>query len=66
MKGVAKLQAGSYDEEAVRSALERQIKSRPCVMYSFTTCPFCKQTKEALDRLGAMYTVVELDEVDGG
>ena len=54
MKGVAKLQAGSYDEEAVKAALERQIKNRPCVMYSFTTCPFCKQTKEVLDRMGAM------------
>lgn len=54
MKGVAKLQAGSYDEAAVKAALERQIQNRPCVMYSFSTCPFCKQTKEVLDRMGAM------------
>ena len=66
MKAVATLQAGSYDEEAVRGALERQIKNRPCVMYSFSTCPFCKQTKDALAKLGAMYTCVELDEVEGG
>lgn len=66
MKGVAKLQAGSYDEAAVKAALERQIQNRPCVMYSFSTCPFCKQTKEVLDRMGAMYTCVELDEVEGG
>lgn len=63
---MAKLQAGSYDEEAVKAALERQIKNRPCVMYSFTDCPFCKQTKETLDRMGAMYTCVELNEVEGG
>eukprot|EP00964_Phaeocystis_antarctica_P033339 scaffold18932_cov65-Phaeocystis_antarctica.AAC.1 len=31
MKGVAKLQAGSYDEAAVKAALERQIQNRPCV-----------------------------------
>jgi glutaredoxin 3 len=66
MKGVAKLQAGSYDEAEVKGALERQIQNRPCVMYSFSTCPFCKQTKECLDRLGAMYTCVELDQVEGG
>ena len=65
-KGVAKLQAGSYDQEAVKAALERQIKTRPCVMYSFTDCPFCKQTKETLDRLGAMYTIVDLNEAEGG
>ena len=63
MKGMTKLQAGSYDEAAVKAALERQIASRPCIMYSTSTCPFCKQVKELMSKLGTMYTLVELDEV---
>jgi hypothetical protein len=35
--GLAKLQAGDYDVEAVRSELKTRISSTPCLMYSFTT-----------------------------
>ena len=45
-KGVAKLQAGLYDEKAMREELEMQIRRKPCVMYSFSSCPFCKQAME--------------------
>lgn len=34
---LAKLQAGDYDEAAVALALADQIKTTPCIMYSFTT-----------------------------
>ena len=36
-KGFAKLQAGSYDEAAVKAKLESQISDTPAIMYSFTT-----------------------------
>ena len=36
-KGFAKLQAGSYDEAAVKAKLEAQISDTPAIMYSFTT-----------------------------
>ena len=58
--------AGSYDEAKVKAQLEKQIASRPCIVFSKSSCPFCKETKELLSKLGTMYTVVELDEVDGG
>jgi hypothetical protein len=35
--GLAKLQAGDYDSEAVRSELNTRISSTSCLMYSFTT-----------------------------
>jgi hypothetical protein len=35
-KGLAKLQAGSYDETAVRAKLDSLIE-QPAVMFSFTT-----------------------------
>ncbi len=34
-------------------------------MYSFTSCPFCRQAKDYFDDNGIVYKVVELDELDG-
>jgi len=65
-KGLTKLQAGSYDEAAVKAKVEQQIRTKPCVMYSLSTCPFCAKAKSALKTMGAMYSVVELDEEDDG
>lgn len=65
-KGIAKLQAGMYDEAETRAELDRTISRKPCVMYSFSSCPFCKQAKGVLSDMGAMYTVIELDEVENG
>jgi len=65
-KGLTKLQAGDYDEAEVKATLERQIKMKPCVMYSLSTCPFCAKAKKALTVMGAMYSVVELDQEEGG
>ena len=36
-KGFARLQAGDYDEAAVKAKLEAQISDTPAIMYSFTT-----------------------------
>ena len=36
-KGFAKIQAGDYDEAAVKAKLEAQISDTPAIMYSFTT-----------------------------
>jgi len=65
-RGFAKLAAGDYDEKAVRGRIERDIARKPCLVYSTTSCPFCKQTKKVLDDMGAIYTCVELDEAEDG
>ena len=36
-KGLAKLQAGDYDEVAFKAKLETMIKEQPAIMFSFTT-----------------------------
>ena len=66
IQGISKMQAGDYDEAAVKAALEQQIANRPAIVYTTTTCPFCKKTTDVLDKLGAMYTNIELDVVDEG
>ena len=65
---ITKLQAGSYDEEAVAADVQRMIDRKPCVMFSLSSCPFCTQTKEILDGMGVMYTCLDLDtaEVENG
>ena len=35
----------------------------PVVMYSFSTCPFCKRAKALLDDQGAQYVALELNEM---
>ena len=65
-QGLAKVMAGSYDEAEVKGLIERQIKMKPCIMYSMSTCPFCSKAKEAITSMGSLYTVVELDEEDNG
>eukprot|EP00965_Chrysotila_dentata_P141860 4688789-Pleurochrysis_carterae.AAC.1 len=36
-QGLAKLQAGDYDETAVKAQLDSLIKTNACIMFSFTT-----------------------------
>lgn len=62
----AELVAGDFDAAAVDARLESEISTSPALLYSFTSCPFCKRAKEALDAKGAVYTVVELDETADG
>jgi glutaredoxin 3 len=64
--GLAKLQAGQYDEAQIKQTLDRQIKQKPCIMYSLSSCPFCKDTKKILSGLGTMYTIVECDQDEDG
>jgi len=65
-RGIDKLQAGSYDEAAVKAEVEREIARKPCIMYSLSSCPFCKEAKGILSGMGAVYTIVEVDVDEGG
>jgi len=63
---VAERVAGEFDAAAVDAALNAEISDNAVLMYSFTSCPFCKKAKELLDEKGAPYAVVELDEIADG
>jgi len=54
-------ESATSSNAAVAEALMKVISDSPCVVFSRTTCPYCLQTKECLDRVGATYRVVELD-----
>ena len=63
---VAEQVAGEFDADAVDAAIEAEVSRGGVLMYSFTSCPFCKKAKELLDDKGASYVVVELDELADG
>jgi len=60
--GVAAVLAGEYDSAAVRARIQREAAASPVLLYSQTSCPYCKKSKELLAGLGARgVRVVELD-----
>jgi glutaredoxin 3 len=63
---VAERVAGEFDAAAVDAAISAEVDRGGVLMYSFTSCPFCKKAKELLDEKGASYVVVELDELSDG
>eukprot|EP01025_Chloroclados_australasicus_P035209 TRINITY_DN3591_c1_g1_i1.p2 TRINITY_DN3591_c1_g1~~TRINITY_DN3591_c1_g1_i1.p2 ORF type:complete len:262 (+),score=25.07 TRINITY_DN3591_c1_g1_i1:104-787(+) len=60
---LAKFQAGSYDEVAVKAKVDKYIADNPVTMFSFSTCPFCKRAKGLLDDMAVPYTAIELDQM---
>ena len=50
---VADIVAGDYDEAATRSKVDEFVDSNEIAMFSFTTCPFCRRAKDALDERGS-------------
>jgi len=65
-KKLAIMQAGSYDEAAVKAKLDAYIKDNAVVVFSWSTCPFCVKAKALLTDLGAKYTAVELNTMPDG
>jgi glutaredoxin 3 len=62
-KALAKLQAGEYDEAAVKNAIDGIIAGDKVVVFSFSTCPFCIRAKKELDAMGVSYKAIELNEM---
>uniref|UniRef100_A0A3Q3X874 Glutaredoxin-2, mitochondrial n=1 Tax=Mola mola TaxID=94237 RepID=A0A3Q3X874_MOLML len=45
----------------------QEVVSRNCVViFSKTTCPYCKMAKNVFNEIGATYKVIELDEHNDG
>lgn len=67
---IADIVAGEYDEGAIRSEVEDFVMKSESdgvdvVMFSFTSCPFCRQAKDYFDENGILYEAMELDELEG-
>jgi glutaredoxin 3 len=61
---VANLVAGDYNETMITSQINQYIQQDTVVMFSFTTCPFCRKAKDLLDERNISYTAIELDTMD--
>jgi thiol-disulfide isomerase/thioredoxin len=57
---ITRILAGEYDAAAVRAQIA-SLAGQGVVVFSQTSCPFCKKAKALLDSVGAKYDVVELD-----
>jgi glutaredoxin 3 len=63
---VADIVAGSdYDKVAVNAEIDAFIQDNAVAMFSFSTCPFCRRAKDALEERGIAYKAMELDELPG-
>jgi len=63
---VADIVAGNeYDRDAVQATIDSFVADNEIAMFSFTTCPFCRRAKDALDERGFKYAAIELDELEG-
>jgi glutaredoxin 3 len=63
---IADIIAGDFDEEKISAMVDDYVGQRDVVMFSFTTCPFCRRAKDVLDERGIQYLAVELDELQQG
>jgi glutaredoxin 3 len=63
---VADIVAGNdYNKTAVNEEIDHFINENPVAMFSFTSCPFCRRAKDALEERGIKYKAMELDELPG-
>ena len=62
---VADIVAGDYDKSKVDAQIEEFIASSDVALFSFTTCPFCRRAKDALEERSIPYKAMELDELEG-
>ncbi|XP_040263550.1 glutaredoxin 2 [Bufo bufo] len=45
--------------------VEDTVSQNCVVIYSKTTCPYCKMAKDAFNSINVSYKSIELDEIDG-
>uniref|UniRef100_A0A8C7VHU5 Glutaredoxin-2, mitochondrial n=1 Tax=Oncorhynchus mykiss TaxID=8022 RepID=A0A8C7VHU5_ONCMY len=50
----------------VKSQTEQVVSHNCIVIFSKTTCPYCKMAKNVFNEIGATYKVIELDEHNDG
>jgi len=64
--GVAKLQAGDYDEAEIKRRVENQIRMKPCIIYGMKSCGKCEEARTVLNVHGAVHTYIDFEEDDDG
>jgi len=63
---IADMIAGNdYDQQYIQNEIDNFITSDKVVLFSFTSCPFCRQAKDYFDENNITYNVMELDLLEG-
>ncbi|KAM9832013.1 glutaredoxin 2 [Neosynchiropus ocellatus] len=58
--------AGALSSSACARYVNELVSQNCVVIFSKTTCPYCRMAKSVFDEIGAAYTVVELDQRGDG
>ncbi|GLI78037.1 glutaredoxin [Penicillium ochrochloron] len=51
---------------AAKTKAQNLINENGVVVFSKSYCPYCKSSKDLLNKLGAKFEVLELDQIDDG
>ncbi|KAJ5287923.1 hypothetical protein N7478_003609, partial [Penicillium angulare] len=67
-KRLSGLLSGSTPEEvaAAKTKVQSLINENGVVVFSKSYCPYCAATKRSLNKLGAKFVLLELNEIDDG
>ncbi|KAM9383970.1 glutaredoxin 2 isoform 5-T5 [Pholidichthys leucotaenia] len=58
--------SGSLSSTACVQYVQEVVSQNCIVIFSKTTCPYCKMAKNVFNEIGARYKVIELDEHNDG
>ncbi|KAF7650483.1 hypothetical protein LDENG_00125550 [Lucifuga dentata] len=58
--------SGSLSSSACARYVQEVVSQNCVVIFSKTTCPYCKMAKNVFNEIGATYKVIELDEHSDG
>ncbi|XP_053369491.1 glutaredoxin 2 isoform X2 [Clarias gariepinus] len=58
--------AGSFSNQTSSQFITDVVSHNCIVIFSKTTCPYCKMAKNVFNQIGATYKVIELDEHNNG
>jgi ribosomal protein S27E len=56
----------SGGDDKVKEFVEKKIKTIPVLMFSKTTCPFCRDAKAIFNRAGVSFECIELNKIAKG
>lgn len=59
---IADVLAGEFDVTDVEAKVDEEIKSAPCVMFTWQSSPSCKKAVEAFKTMNANVKIVRLDD----
>ncbi|TTK63275.1 Glutaredoxin-2, mitochondrial [Bagarius yarrelli] len=66
MGNFTSITAGIFSTQSCTQFIQDVVSHNCVVIFSKTTCPYCKMAKNVFNEIGATYKVIELDEHQNG